>query len=197
MKFLKIVGVILIVIIVGIGLTGMLLSGEAKMERSIVINAPVEKVYGELNTFNNIFEWSPWMKMDPNMKTQFSGPEYGVGARYEWQSEEPNVGNGSQVITESRENEYVKTEMDFGVPGENYAEYILEPTDGGTKVTWTYYGQTPEFAMKFMMLGIDSFLGPQYEQGLADLKTYIEELPDPEPAMEETMETDTTAVSEE
>ena len=197
MKFLKILGLIILVIIVAIGITGMLLSGEAKMERSIVINAPVEKVFNELNTFKNVYEWSPWMKLDPNLKAEFSGPDYGVGAKYTWQSEDPNVGNGSQVLTESRENEYIKTEMTFDMPGENYAEYILSPEGEGTRVTWTYYGQTSQFAMKFMMLGIDSFLGPLYEQGLADLKTYIEGLPDPEPLIEETMEADTTAVSEE
>jgi uncharacterized protein YndB with AHSA1/START domain len=197
MKILKIIGLIIVILVVGLGLTGMLLSGEARLERSIVIEAPVEKVFKELNTFNNVYEWSPWMNMDPDMKTEFSGPEYGVGATYSWQSEDPNVGFGSQTLTESRENEYIKTEMTFDMPGENYAEYILEPDGEGTKLTWTYYGKTSQFMMKFMMLGLDSFLGPQYEQGLADLKTYIEGLPDPEPEMAEPMAMDSTVVSEE
>jgi hypothetical protein len=197
MKILKILGIIIVVIIVVIGVSGMMLSGEAKLERSIVINAPVEKVYKEVNTFNNILEWSPWAKIDPNTKYEHSGPEYGVGAKYNWQSEDPNVGNGSQEILESRENEYVKTQMVFEMPGEYYAEFILAPDGEGTKVNWTYIGKTDQFMMKFMMLGMDGFLGPQYEQGLADLKTYVEGLPDPEPMIEEPMEADSTEVSEE
>jgi len=194
MKILKIVGIIIIVLIVIIGITGMMLSGEAQMERSIVINAPVEKVFKEVNTFKNIFEWSPWTKLDPDMQTEFSGPESGVGAKYSWVSDNPNVGNGMQELVESRENEYVKTKMEFDAPGENYAEYILEPEGEGTKVTWTYIGKTSQFMMKFMMLGIDSYLGPQYEQGLADLKTYVEGLPDPEPEPMEEMPMDSTDV---
>ncbi len=184
MKILKVIGIIIVVIVVGIGLTGMMLSGEAQIERSTVINAPVEKVFNEVNTFNNIFEWSPWTKLDPDMKTEFSGPEYGVGAKYSWQSDDPNVGNGTQELLESRENEYVKTQMTFDMPGEYFAEFILAPEGEGTKVTWTYQGKTSQFMMKFFMLGIDGFLGPQYEQGLADLKTYVEALPDPEPEPE-------------
>ena len=184
MKFLKILGIILAVIVAIFVITGFVLSGEAQMHRSIVINAPVDKVYREVNTFYNIFDWSPWTKMDPNMKTEFSGPEYGVGAKYSWQSEDPNVGNGSQELLESVENKYVKTKMDFDIPGEYYAEFILEPEGEGTKVTWTYIGKSDEFMMKFFMLGTDSFLGPQYEEGLADLKYYIEGLPDPDPEVE-------------
>lgn len=188
MKILKIIGIIIVVLVVVIGVTGMMLSGEASMERSIVVNASVEKVYSQVNTFNNIFEWSPWTKIDPNMKTTFSGPEYGVGAKYDWDSEDPNVGIGSQEIVDNRENEYVKTKMTFAIPGDFYAEFILVPEGEGTKVIWTYDGKTTSFIWKFLMLGIDAQLGPAYEQGLADLKTYIEALPEPEPEMTEEVE---------
>lgn len=193
MKTLKIIGIIIVVLVVVIGTTGMMLSGEASMERSIVINAPIEKVFKEVNTFKNIFEWSPWTKIDPDMKTSFSGPDSGVGAKYEWRSEDPNVGNGSQEVLESRENEYVKTQMKFDIPGDFFAEFILTTEGNGTKVTWTYDGKTTSFMWKFLMLGIDGQLGPAYEQGLADLKTYIEALPDPEPEMvEEVVEEEAT-----
>jgi uncharacterized protein YndB with AHSA1/START domain len=197
MKILKIIGIIVVVIVVVIGITGAMLSGEASMERSIVINAPAEKVFNEVNTFKNIFAWSPWTKIDPDMKTTFSGPETGVGAKYDWESDDPNVGNGSQELLESRANEYVKTQMKFAIPGEFFAEFILTPEGEGTKVTWTYDGKTTSFMWKFLMLGIDGQLGPAYEQGLADLKTYIEGLPDPEPQIEEPMAMDSTAVTEE
>lgn len=195
MKVLKIMGVIIVVIVLGIWITGMALSGEGAVERSIVINAPVEKVFHEVNTFKNIFAWSPWTKIDPAMKTTFSGPETGVGAKYEWISENTDVGSGAQELLESKENEYVKTRMTFdGMDGDFYAEFILAPEGDGTKLTWTYQGKSSQFKMKFMMLGIDGFLGPQYEQGLQDLKAYIEGLPDPEPVMDTIMETDSTVV---
>ena len=41
----------------------------------------------------------------------------------------------------------------------------------------------------------ESFLGPQYESGLADLKAYIEGLPDPEPEPE-VIESDSTMIEQ-
>jgi hypothetical protein len=190
MKAVKVIGIILLVIILIIVGYGMTLSGEAHLERSIVINAPVEKVFKEVNTFKNIFSWSPWTKIDPDMKTEFSGPENGVGAKYDWTSEHPDVGIGSQEILESRQNEYVKTEMIFGIDGEFIAEFILVPIDGGTEVTWTYDGKVTSFMWKFIMPMMDGRIGPMYDQGVASLKTYIEGLPDPEP---ESLDLDTEA----
>lgn len=178
MKALKIIGIILLVIILIIVGYGMALSGESRIERSIVINAPIEKVFKEVNSFRTITAWSPWTKLDPEMTTEFSGATAGVGAKYSWTSEVQEVGVGSQEIIESRKNEYVKTKMDFGIDGEFYAEFILEPAEGGTILTWTYDGKVESLLWKYLLLGMDGQLGPMYEQGLADLKTYIEGLPD-------------------
>lgn len=68
--------------------------------------------------------------------------------------------------------------MDFGIEGDFYAEFILEPVAGGTNLTWTYEGKVESLLWKYLLLGMDGQLGPMYEQGLADLKTYIERLPD-------------------
>ena len=115
----------------------MTLSGESHLERSITINAPIEKVFKSVNTFKNIKEWSPWARMDPNIIITYSGPESGLGAKYDWESEDENIGIGSQEILESRENEYVKTQMIFAIEGDFFAEFILKPVDDGTEVAWT------------------------------------------------------------
>ena len=36
------------------------------IQKSIEINAPVEKVFSILNDFNNWSSWSPWLIMDKN-----------------------------------------------------------------------------------------------------------------------------------
>ena len=85
MKTLKIIGIIVLVIILIIVGYGMTLSGESRVERSIVINSSANKVFNEVNTFNNILEWSPWTKIDPETEYEYSGPEYGLGAK--WQTD--------------------------------------------------------------------------------------------------------------
>jgi uncharacterized membrane protein len=44
------------------------ISGDFKYEKSISINAPVEKVWQNTNTLKAMDEWSPWNDLDPKMK---------------------------------------------------------------------------------------------------------------------------------
>ena len=192
MKVLKIIGIVVLVIVVAIAIWVMTLSSESHLEREIVINAPVEKVYNVVNDFGQTKEWSPWFKIDPNTKYSYSENLVGPGAWYEWQSDDSNVGNGRQDLLASVENQSVKTSMAFeGMTGEYTADFILEADGDNTKLTWTYDGKSDAMGEKIFMAFTDKFLGPSYEQGLADLKTYIEGLPDPEP-VDEVMESDST-----
>jgi len=56
--------------------------------------------------------------LDPNRKLQYEGGPSGVGAKYLWQSEQRNVGNGSLTITQSVTNDTIRTAMDFGPQGQ-------------------------------------------------------------------------------
>ena len=165
------------------------------MERSIVINAPAEKVFTQVNSFKNFNEWSPWASIDPNTEYTYEGPETGVGARMTWVSDDPNVGTGSQEIMVSEAYSKITNKMVFdGFNSETSASYIFEPEGDGTKVTWTYDATGAAGIERFFMLGMDGMLGPFYEQGLNSLKTLVENMPDPEPEPEMEVPMDSTAV---
>jgi hypothetical protein len=179
MKILKVLGITLLSMTIIFLLIGVFLSGHAYLERTIIIDASPEKVYNQVNQFDDLEYWSPWVMMDPDAVYTFSGPDSGVGAIYTWDSEDPNIAQGAQEIVESTPHSYVKTIMNFGgMKGEHFAEFILEPTEGGTAVTWTYEGTEEDFFMRYFMAGTNMFLGPMYEEGLENLKSYVEELPD-------------------
>ena len=67
--------------------------------------------------------------------------------------------------------------LDFYKPmkGHSFAEYSLQPKDGGTEVTWAMYGPQP-YLGKVMCLffNMDKMVGGQFEHGLAQLKTLAE-----------------------
>lgn len=196
MKILKIIGIIVGLIILAGIIWMMTWPTEAHLERTATINAPVEKVFNVVNDFTHAKNWNPWMKIDPEAKYTYGEITAGTGAFYSWTSENDQVGTGRQDILESIPNERVKTKMEFGgMNGIYTADFILEADGENTKLTWTYDGKGDEMMDKFFMSMIDSFLGSSYDQGIADLKTYIEGLPEPE--MEETIESDSTAVVEE
>jgi carbon monoxide dehydrogenase subunit G len=194
MKALKIVGIVILAIVAIAVVCVSVMSPRSHMERSIVINAQPAAVYEELTSFKNFNTWSPWATIDPTAKYTFEGPESGVGAKMSWVSDDKNLGEGSQWIIETEQNRRVKTGMKFGgVEGSFTAEFILEPTEGGTKVTWTYDGDVSNTSAmnaamgKFFGAFTDSVLGPQYEQGLTALKRRVESKPasDPEPQAEQ------------
>ncbi len=65
---LKSLGIILLLLI-GYAIVAMLAFGKTyHYEKSMVINAPKEKVWQHINSMKAFNEWNPWMKLDSNMK---------------------------------------------------------------------------------------------------------------------------------
>jgi hypothetical protein len=151
-----------------------------------------------VSDFSHSKHWYPWFKIDPETKYEFSENTTGVGASYSWDSEHPEVMTGSQEITEVVPNEFVNTRMSFGdMTGEYTASFVLKRIDDNTtELIWTYDGKADVMMEKVFITHLaETFLGPQYESGLADLKTYIEGLPDPE-LEPEVIESDSTIIEQ-
>ncbi|MEL6519802.1 MAG: SRPBCC family protein [Pseudomonadota bacterium] len=155
---------------------GYLLPREVTVARSIEINAAPEEVFPHVNSLKAMEAWSPWLSRDPDVKLTYNDVEQGSGATMEWASEQPDVGSGRQEITASTPNESVETALDFGEMGLAKAQFLLAPADGATTVTWTLetdMGGGP--VGRWMGLMMDGWVGADYEQGLENLKTLVEE----------------------
>jgi len=166
----------LAVLIVGVIAAALIKSPDFRVERSLVIAAPAEKLFPYFDNHKKFNEWNPWMKMDPAAKNTYSGPEAGVGAVASWQGEK--VGKGSATITESKPNERIVERMDWLEPmaGTSTVEFTFKPGgDGKTKVTWAMYGKNEGLLAKVMSLVMDceSMCGPEFEKGLADLAKLV------------------------
>ncbi|UII23464.1 SRPBCC family protein [Fulvivirga ligni] len=148
---------------------------EVYMERKITINAPVEKVYTKAANMKEFNDWSPWYPKDPSAKYTYEGPDSGVDARMNWESDSVNLGKGSMWTVEVKENELIDNRMDFGYGGEAHAKLLFEPKAGATEVTWTYE-EKPGAISKIMynFMDLETMVGPDYEQGLTNLKKSVE-----------------------
>lgn len=142
-------------------------------EKSIVINAPADKIYPHLSSTRAFNAWNPWLKMDPNLKLEYTGIPGTVGDKYCWKSEKQGVGNGCQEITALLPNEKQSTKMSFEGMGDAYSDIILSPEGTVTKVTWTLESELerPKNLMKFFM---NSAINKSYGQGLEALKVLSE-----------------------
>ena len=173
---LKLIGGLVLLAIVIILILASTKPSSFRVERSITINASPEKVAALINDFHNWNAWSPWAKMDPNMKTTYSGPASGPGSVYEWEGNS-EVGKGRMEIL-STEPAKTSIKLDFLKPfeGHNTADFLLEPQGSATKVTWVMYGPTDYFPGKIMsvFINMDKMIGGDFDKGLASLKSAAE-----------------------
>ncbi len=170
-RLLGIVAALAVVLI----FVGLLLPDRAHVERSLVIDAPPEKIFPLLNEFRQFNRWSPWFSRDPKMEIAYEGPERGAGAKMHWRSEHPEVGAGSQEIIASEPHTRVATQLDFGTQGTASAEFRLIPQGDATRVTWGFDSEFGgNLVARYFGLLFDRMIGPDYEAGLARLKTLAE-----------------------
>ena len=165
------VGLVILVVLIG-----MMLPRTVQLSRSTMIDAPPSQIFATIDGFRNFERWSPWSEKDPNLKLEISGPAFGVGAHYSW-SGNKDVGTGTQEIIESHPYSDLKIRVTFGGFSQpSIAVFSLEPVEGkGTRVTWALHsdlGANP--LLHYFGLLMDRMVGPDYEHGLAKLKTLVE-----------------------
>lgn len=197
MKALKWIIIIIVLLIGGYLIFSASQPNQLKLEESIKIDAPAERIYAELVEFKNWHNWSAWDQLDSNMKSEYSEEMGKVGSWSQWWSEHPEVGNGRQEIVEIKDGEYIKSAMIFeGFDATNYAEFILEEAGDSTLVRWTYIGGKTPFYFNAMNTFIEPRLRTNYEKSLKQFKAYVEAMPDrvPLPAGVEMVELETQPI---
>jgi len=161
----------LAILLVVFGVVVAMQPNEFKVQRSATMVASPQAIFEHVNDQHKFQEWNPWMKLDPNVKTTYSGPESGVGSVCSWQGDS-NVGAGASTVIESKPNELVRFRMDWKEPmsGTSTVDFTFKPEGDKTLVTWDMYGPN-NFMGKVMGLFInyDKMCGDQFEKGLANL----------------------------
>lgn len=147
-----------------------------RVERSLDIDAPAEKIFPLINDYKQWGSWSPYENIDPQMQRTFSGAADGKGAVYEWRGNR-NVGHGRMEILDSTPPSRIVIKLDFFSPfkAHNTAEFIMRPQASATNVTWAMHGPV-NFMAKIMHLfvNMDRMCGDQFQQGLTSMKAVAE-----------------------
>jgi len=175
LKTLAIIGGVIVVAVVIMLIYAATRPDSFRVQRSASIKAPPEKVFPLLNDFHRYGEWSPFEKMDADMKRTYSGANTGKGAAYAWEST-GKAGIGRMEITDSSPSS-IKINLDFVKPftARNKVEYTLQPKGDTTDVTWAMHGDSP-YISKLMgiFFNFDKLIGSDFETGLANIKAIAE-----------------------
>ncbi|MEO5692656.1 MAG: SRPBCC family protein [Usitatibacter sp.] len=176
---LKIVAIVLALIVAGILVAATMQPDSFAVSRTVTINAPAGKVYPHIVDFHAWSAWSPWEKLDPELKRTFSGENAGKGAIYAWEGN-GQVGQGRMEIKDAQAPGKVVIALDFIKPieGHNTATFLLEPKGDTTQLTWTMTGPS-RFLTKVIgvFMSMDRMVGGDFEKGLAGLKAISETKP--------------------
>ncbi|MBL8951344.1 MAG: SRPBCC family protein [Myxococcaceae bacterium] len=165
-------------VVVLVGLIGFIArrDSEFAIQRSTSINAPPDVVFAQVNDFHEWGAWSPWEKMDPNMKRTYSGTEAGIGAVYHWVGND-DVGEGEMKIVDAKAAERINIDLSFLKPfaAQNHTEFAFEPAGAATKTTWKMTGKNNFMAKAFgVFFDMDALVGADFDKGLASLKAVSE-----------------------
>ena len=169
-----------ILIVVVLAFAGLLVFAATRpdtftFQRSLLIQAPPEKLHPLINDMRAFNTWNPYDKKDPAMLGSYSGPAAGPGARYTFKGNK-DVGEGSVEITDSAPNQ-VGMRLDMSAPMEahNQITFRLTPRAGGTEVSWAMRGDCPYIAkLMGVFIDMDAMIGRDFETGLASLKAIAE-----------------------
>lgn len=166
---LAFIALILIIVIAG-------RPDEFTVSRSANIAAPPEKIFLHVNDLHQWEAWSPWVKLDPSMKSTFSGAAAGAGAVMAWDGNN-KVGTGKMTISESQPSELIRFRLDFQKPmrATNTAEFRFRHAGRQTVVTWSMAGKNSQMGKLFgLFMDFEKMCGEQFEQGLVSLKSVAE-----------------------
>lgn len=174
MKALKWILGVVVVLAALLFLGGLVLSPKFSVSRTVVINAPAEKVYAFVDDPRRWKEWSVWNRRDPAMEITYSGPPRGQGAAWAWKSK--SEGDGKMTFTAAEPGKRLGYDLyfpDFGTT--SAGELRFETRGNSTQVSWVMngdMGSNPLF--RWFALFADGMVGKDFEAGLANLKQLAE-----------------------
>jgi len=165
-----------ILIVSAIVAGAVLLPRTFKVERSIEISAPKEKIFMYLKDLNNRKEWTSWFEQEPGAQSQFNGTIGAIHSSFSWQGKA--MASGRVEIENLKPSELIQTKLDFFTPFTMTSQdsFILsEKSSGSTKVIWRNEGGLAG-TQRIFGLFLDRLIGKDYEAGLNKLKHKLESL---------------------
>ena len=130
-KFLRFIGVLLLIIIAGVVIMGLVAPKDITSERSVVINAPKERVMAHMFKYENFNSWNPFRDLDTTMVSSVTGTDGTPGAKYEWKGND-DMGSGEMVTKEVTGDE-MKYDMRFIEPFESEAKGYWRVEEAGKR----------------------------------------------------------------
>ena len=178
MKILKKILYVILALMVIWLIAAAFIDGKIHFEKSVSIHASPDKVWSNTNSLKAMDQWSPWNKLDPNMKKNWTGNTGQAGEKNCWEGNE-DAGKGCQkVVKVDAANRKIDTKIVFLTPyeSESTSSVIVVPEGSGSKATWTFDTEIPyPWTVTKLMYNLEEMIGKDYTEGLNNLKKISEQ----------------------
>ena len=165
---------ILLGLIVLVLIIGALMPKSFNVEKSIVINKPINAVMSRIANLNDYARWNPWQQSDPTATNSITGAPGTPGHKYAWEGKKVGVG---ALTLNQMDDRNIHFELEFFKPWKSKAKdnWHFEPAGNNeTKVTWQNRGELPWPVARLMGPMINKGLNKQFAAGLDNLKNLCE-----------------------
>ncbi|MFC7300493.1 SRPBCC family protein [Cognatiluteimonas weifangensis] len=161
---------------------GLVLPSSRHIDEKVETNRKMTIVYDTLNSLRRFEDWNPLVLRDPRMQLQLSGPASGVGARLDYDSSNPQLGQGSWEIVATEPNASVTYAIVNPQRGHNKrSTFSLKPTGRSgrnVEITQSYdvdYGW--DLLGRYAGLYVSRHVGDDMEMGLQRLTNMLAQVP--------------------
>ncbi|MBO9593761.1 MAG: SRPBCC family protein [Niabella sp.] len=182
MKFIR--GILLFLFFVLISLFALSFFAPDKQEvvKSIVIQAPVKKVYDQMVLLQNFNNWSVWGQSDSTIRyTTNQLPDGQVGTTVMWEGNALLSGKGKIALTGLLPEKQITHHISLLEPQKFEADSrfdLKQQDDHTTVVTWTFTLPSKKPWNVFnIFYSLEKEKGAEFERGLQALKLIIEKSP--------------------
>jgi len=161
-------------------IVGVLLPSSRSLTESVETNRKMAIVFDTLNSFKRFDDWHPFAL--GQVRLERSGPESGVGARIDYDSQVSGVGKGSWEIVESEQDSRVVYRIEDDKRGtDKSSSFTLTPTGRGGRnieITQNYrvnYGW--DLLGRYAGLYVSRNVGDTMKFGLGRLTNMLASVP--------------------
>lgn len=161
---------------------GVILPSSRHLSEKIETNRKLTIVFDTLNTPRRLKDWNPLALHDPRMQWKFSGPASGVGARADYASKVPQLGQGSWEITASEPGKRIAYDIVNIDSGSNKkTEFSFKPTgrnNRNVEITQSYdvdYGW--DLIGRYRGMYVSRHVGDDIKLGLNKLTNILASVP--------------------
>lgn len=130
----------MLILTIGFSIYISTLPSSFKVEKSLLINAPSELIYNEVNDYTTWKDWNPWVSQKEGIIISYTEKTTGKDAGYTLSGNQENKRLVTQsVIPQKSIQQELSVHNPFGTTDKN-VYWTFEKTKEGTKVTWGLKG---------------------------------------------------------